>query len=300
VDDSGAAKHVHPGEVTSPTVANTMRTIMVPWKSASTDWGMTDAEYYENRGQSTKIYDLVKTRKSASMESMAETLENAFWADPDASNERIPYGIQYYLPPITGAQVTAGTGSGAHQGVHATGFSDCMGLSASTYSRWQSYNATWDTSDGSVTEEGVRRIAKMLRRLNWKAPRIVNDMDDTQMSMMMFAEETVYENLCARARVQNDQLGADVAMYYNEPLVKGTPVQWVEQLDDTSLSYPLYAINTRFLYVTVLSGLDFKEFPVQRDTTQHDVPTSFIDVRYNYRTTNRQRLGGVISYVAAS
>jgi hypothetical protein len=125
-------------------------------------------------------------------------------------------------------------------------------------------------------------------------------MDDTQMSMMMFAEETVYENLCARARVQNDQLGADVAMYYNEPLVKGTPVQWVEQLDDTSLSYPLYAINTRFLYVTVLSGLDFKEFPVQRDTTQHDVPTSFIDVRYNYRTTNRQRLGGVISYVAAS
>jgi hypothetical protein len=300
VDNNGAAKHVHPGEPTNPTIVNNLRSIFIPWKSGQTDWSVLDAEYHENKGQSTKLIDLVKERRARAMESMVETLEDAFWADPDASNDRIPYGIQYYLPPITGAQVTAGTGQGAHQGEHASGFSDCMGLDASTYTRWQSYNATWDTSDGSITEEGVRRIARMLRRLKWKAPRLVGDMSDTQMDMKLVAEETIYENICSRARQQNDDLGPDVTMYYNQPLVSGTPVEWVEQLDDTSLSYPMYAVNMNYLITTVLSGIDFKESAPLRDTTQHDVATSYVDVRYNYRTTNRQRLGGLISYVAAS
>ena len=107
-------------------------------------------------------------------------------------------------------------------------------------------------------------------------------------------------NLEDRARKNNDSLGADVGMYAGRVIIKMLPVQAVEYLTtNASTTYPFYAINWKYLFPFVMEGDNFRETGPLNDRTQHDVFTTFVDLQFNFCCTNRQRVGGIISAVAA-
>jgi len=207
-------------------------------------------------------------------------------------------GIPYWFVPITGAQVTAATYG--HQGVHATGFSDCAGISASTYTRWKSYNDVWDTTDGTITDTSITKVTRMLRRLHFESPMFVTDVDKgSYRDLRLYGTETTIEALEDRARKNNDNLGNDVGRFANATVIKNIPVIWAEELG-ANTSYPLYAVNHEYFYPFVMEGDNFRETGPMNSRELHDVFTTHVDLQFNFVCVNRQRGGGVISYVAAA
>jgi hypothetical protein len=301
--DNGSAKMVKPYQTTAVSVTETLAQMSAPWRSAQAEYSISTDEIRRNAGNDVKLVDLRKLRRQGAMMSMANMLEEKAWAAPTSSTDDTnPYGVPYWIVPITGTQATSDP-TGAFQGSNASGFSTCGGIDASVAAnaRWRNWNATWSNSSGEITTADVLRMGRMLRHLNFKAPMMASAYEPGGGidNLRLYACETIIQNLEKLARSQNDQLGSDVLKYQNMTLVKGIPVEWVPVLDaDTTL--PMYAINHDHWKVFVMEGEYFNETTPPVDRELHRVITTFVDLDYNFMVTNRQRAGGLISYVAGT
>ncbi|MFH0982773.1 MAG: hypothetical protein V2A79_14715 [Planctomycetota bacterium] len=306
--ENGTARMTQPYEPAAPATADVQGRLRANWVQATADYSVSRQEMLRNRGKA-KLIDLVKSKRIACMADLANLLEEQAWAAPSSSSDTLnAFGIPYFLVPITGAQVTAATHG--HQGTYLSGFSDCFGIdpaqTSPDASRWKSYNDVWTTTDGSIAAADVIKMTRMLRRLRFTSPYIAGLEAGTDRKTRLYAVETVVESLEQRARQNNDSLGADVGMFAGikssagGPLVSGIPVEtlWVEV--STYYAYPLIAINHDYCYPFVMEGDFFRETPDVNDRSQHDVFTTFEDIQFNFVCINRQRAGGVISYVAAA
>jgi len=253
-----------------------------------------------NRGKA-KLIDLVKSRRQSAMADLANLLEDYAWQAPESPSDDLhPMGIPYWITPITGAQVSAGTSG--HQGANPSGFSTCGGIdaSATANARWRSYNDVWENSTADIKYDDIKKITRMLRHLRFRSPIMLNDASiDSSKNMRLYTNETVLEGIEEFAVNSNDNIGTDVGKFAGATVIKNLPIIWIEQLD-ADPSNPLYAINHDFFYPFVMEGDFFRETGPMNDRTQKDVFTTFVDLQFNYICTNRQRAGGVISSVAAA
>ena len=295
--ENGSAKFTRPYEPASPAVVDVQGRLRANWVQATADYSIARQEMMRNRGKA-KLIDLVKSRRLAALEDFANLLEDFAWQAPSSSSDDLhPMGLPYWIVPITSDQQTNGTYG--HQGGNPTGFNDCGGIDASAdaNSRWRNYNDAWTNSDGDVTADDVDKITRMLRRLRFKSPVMISEMNDGQYKDIgLYTNEKVLESLEQLARKSNDNLGADVGKYAGATVVKNLPIQWVEQLD-TDTTNPFYAVNHAYFHPFVMEGDYFRETGPMNSRDLHDVFTTFVDTQFNFICTNRQRAGGMISRV---
>ena len=311
--ENGQSQATRPGMIRERQLVQTMTTAELGWVQAYGSYGILKREMLENWGDQ-QIINLVKTKREAGLRDLANTLEPILWnAGSSSTDDLAPAGISYWLPPITGAQVLAGTGAGAHQGTAHTSFSNTAGIDASdaAYARWCSYNDTWSNSSGEVTEEDLRRMGRAWRRAHFKNPIGLGTAAVPTIKLFLGACETIVDSFSSAARRNNDETGADPAKYYGAglsadgaPIFKGTPLVWCEDLDAhadyTAAGYPLVGLNLDEWKPRVFRDCNFVEElqPVFRD--QPDLFVTDIDLMYQISVWNRQACGFVISYVASA
>jgi len=295
--ENGSAKFTRPYEPASPTVVDVQGRLRTEWVQATADYSISRQEVLRNRSK-PRLIDLLTGRRHGAMTDLANLLEEYAWQTPSGPSDDLhPMGIPYWIVPITSAQQTAE--SYGHQGENPSGFSDCGGIDASQTdnARWRSYNDAWTNADGDIADDDVIKVTRMLRRLHFRSPLFINDVDSGgYRNMRLYANETILEALEDRARKNNDQLGSDVARYAGATVIKNIPVIWIEQLDGDS-THPLYAINHGYFHPFVMEGDFFRETGPMNSREQHDVFTTFVDLQFNFLCINRQRAGGVISRV---
>lgn len=308
MDSNGSFTWVNPGASASPGIVNTMKSVYTDWKTWRADWSIIDQEVLRNRNAEA-IVNLAETRRSAAMEDIAENLETWAWSSPNAADDTAGNPIFYYLVIPTSAQQTqidAGYDAAwdtyaGHVGQNPSGYSYCAGIDASDSdnARWQSYVDVWSNTSGDITEEDVRRIARMKRNLRFRSINFVQDMNGNEDDRLRFyTTQTILEGLSARARQQNDSLGKSIDMYYDTPVIGNVPVVWAEPLDDQDdITNAFVAINHKYIKAFVNPSLNFRESNPMRDRTQPSVVTYFIDTDGNFMCNNRQRAGGVIGRV---
>ena len=305
IDENGAAKMVQPYEQHEGNVVDVMATMELPWRQAQTNWDIEKGEILRNSaGKFTgnslvQIVDIIKTRRASSDLSMANLLEDRGWKAPTSTADKLnPNGIFYWLVPITAAQVAAGTSG--HIGSNPVGFTTTAGIDASDadYALWRSYVDVWDNNTPTCTDDDVRKMVRMHRRLKFQVPMNARDWtSETFSDFQGYVSEDRLEAFEERARANNESLGADLGKYSGQTIIKGTPLNWTEEIDDVS-SDPLVLMNHKHWNVFVLEGDNFAESTVPGDRRQHRMTTTFTDVSFNIGTLNRRLCGGRIDYVA--
>jgi len=306
IDENGSAKQVEPYEIHEGSVKNVMAVMEMPWRQAQADWTLEKGEVLRNqdgsmsKGQIAQLVDLMKPRRASSDLSMANHMEKVGWRAPTSSTDVLnPNGIFYYLPPITAAQVATGAG-GDHIGSNPVGFTTTSGIDASAekYKLWRSYVDVWDNDTPTTTEDDVRKMVRMHRRLKFQIPMNARDWSsDAFADFQGYVSEARLESFEERARANNESLGADLGKFSGITVIKGTPLNWVEELDKIA-SDPFVLLNHNHIHAFILEGDNFTESVEGGGIAQHRVTVTFTDVSYNFGTFNRRLMGGRMDYIA--
>ena len=309
VTESGTAHFTDAYAVESPAVADLQARIAVEWTQLTDNYSISRTEMSRNRGRA-KLIDLVKTKRISAMENIANKLEERAWVSPTSSTDKLnPQGIPMWITPIVTSLTYGHVGSLPYYSGGAAATS-CGGIVPTVTdpdsSRWKNYADRWAAAasfDGTITEDDITKVARMLRRLRFRTPTFAKDLDNgSYKNLRLYCGEELIEAFENRARANNDSLGADVAKYAGRTLVKGFPLIWAEQLDysrGTNTTYPFYAINHAYFKPFVMEGDWFRETGPMNDRAQKDVFTTFVDLQFNFVCINRQRGGGIISAVVA-
>jgi len=298
VDENGSAKMVEPYEIEEGNVIDVMATLQIPWRIVQARYDFEKSEILRNRGNLVQLVSILETRRAGCDLSLANKMEEqAFQYPATSSDVKNAWGIPLWLVPITSAQVSAATSG--HQGANPSGWTDTAGIdaSASKYALWRSYNDVWDNNTITITEDDVAKIVRMHRHLLFQVPRNARDWESEFFERFQgYLGEDRLEAMEKKARANNESLGADLGRFSGQTVIKGTPLNWNEDIDDISTD-PLILVNHAFWHVFVLEGDVLAETQVDPDRAQHRVTTVFVDLSFNFATLNRRRAGGRIDYV---
>ena len=303
--ETGTANFVLPAATYQPSISATMAEITIGWRHGHGHFSLIRDELQACRS-TEQLVDLIKQRRLATQMDIALLIEKQFLAAPSvADKDSHPYSLPYYVTPITSAQVTAGTAAGEFQGQNPTGFSDVAGLdsSDSLYSRWRNWNANSPNATGEYTDTVEDRLGRMFRNLYFEAPWIASGLTEMRyMNKRIYINETSLMDMERKAKQQNDNVGADLAKYQGATLFKGLPLIWLKPLDTYSAYFgffPIVCWNWAYATICIREGQFFQTETFPPDKYQPDVTTTHQDVAYNMPVTNRQGIGGILSYVAA-
>jgi len=323
LDGNGNAKFVEPYETDEATIPNRMAILSMPFKLAQVGWVTEKTELLRNRAPD-KMIDLVEKKRAEADFSMANLLEQRGFRCPNSTNDKKnPYGVPYYLVPITATQVAAATYG--HQGANpnfqsaypggadSSGSSltytagNCLGIDASDddYALWRSYNDYWAHNTSASTladfdDDDVAKITRMYRRLRFKGPMNAAGFGSgAKANFAGYTTEGMIETMEKLARRNNDSLGADLGMYAGNVVVKGVAIQWAEEMDnwvndDNAASHTLVFLNHDYFMPYCMEGDYFAESGPFRDDDRNRVAKYFIGLQFNFWCPNRRYCGGRI------
>jgi hypothetical protein len=309
-DGTARVRAVRPFQRIQPGVSDVTAKMTIPLRSITGDWSIEHHEVLANR-EPSRLVKLDAMRKAEMQASIANFLEQRGWKCPtDTSDDLNPYGIPYYLPKISTTDAADATKeAGGHNGQTitfddgATTTTTCIGIDASQekYKLWRSWCGRWANDDilNKFDDDDINRIVSMHMDLRFEVPSNATDwMQGQYDNYRAYTSKKLLLAFEARARQNNDSLGADLGRFSGQTVIKGTPVQWVEEIDtwvnsDSSPAYTLVLINHDYWKVLILDGDNFRESgPIRNGVEAHDVYTSFTDLTYQFAPFNRQRCGG--------
>jgi len=189
------------------------------------------------------VVNLVKTRYTAMMVSFYEYLESVLWSKPtDSSDEKTPFGIQYW--------VTRSATTGFNGGNPAGFTSGKAGIDATTYTRFQNYTAQY----AAVSKiDLIRKMREAHRKTQFRSPVSHSTPVVGGMKNGIYTGNDVIGLLEEELEKQNMSLGNDVASKDGKTLFKGTPITYAPKLDDDSTD-PIYMLDWKWLAVGVMAG----------------------------------------------
>lgn len=292
---SKQARHTGIMSTDSVDIPQLMVQMSINWRHATVGWGFAYQEMLVNRGQAL-IFKVVKPRRLDAMISLAEDLEAKAWSTPISGDNLLPWGIPFWVV------YTASTAPGSFAGSYPSGFSTLAGIDLTQTPNFKNYSCTYT----AVTKADlIASIRSGHRKMGWKSPMRVADYGKGQyQNYSVYTNDTTIRSLEAVGEAQNENLGRDLAPFGSATETKdveGTlvlrkhPVEWVPQLDDTSVftacTNPVYFIDHATFYPVCLVGDFLRESPVIRAPNQHNVFRVFIDISYNYLCVDRRRNG---------
>ena len=243
----------------------------VPWTFTKTHWGYDNREPEFNSGAS-QILDMIKVRRDDAIQSVVGLFEDDFWATPDATNDKAPFGIKYWIT----RNATEG-----FNGAAPSGFTDVGGLNPSTVQNWKN----WTSQYAAISKTDlIRKIRKAVTMTNFKPPIEGNPYAKGQDFTHLTNYDVVGE-LEEYLQTENDDLGTDIAGYDGMVTFRSVPVEHVPKLDADTKN-PWYGINWNFFEMIFMSG----QFAVQSEPMKasHNTRAIFYDWTYQYICRNRR------------
>lgn len=274
---SSAAKHTGLYATDDVNAEDVMAKGFIEWRHSTTNWAYDEREVAMNASPA-KIIDLVKTKRAASMGSLAELMETCLWSKPATSADvTTPYGVPYWI--------VKNDGTGGFDGGNPAGFSAGAGnLDSTTYTRWKNWAAQYTAA---TKADLVAKMREAYAKIGFRAPVDFPDASGKD-NYELF---TNYDGLAAMENIgedQNENLGRDVASMDGKIVFRGNPVHYVPYLDGDTEN-PYYFINWGVMQVVFLKGEYLKEIgPI--DSDGHRVKEVHTDLTWNTRCTNRRRL----------
>lgn len=305
LDTTGNARHVRLYQKTAINVADTQKTITVPWVQYQTHWSIERREMLRNR-KPAKFVDLLQSRRLDSTVDAAELLERKAWATPQNSSDDLsPRGLPYWLSKLAPAARSGYSasidvdqdfggryiawGDGTFTGTDKAGIDP----STSAHAKWRNYVSTYTAINGDF----VKRMRRAFHQCEFQSPITARDMIDgaaSKFRIYMPVDELVeYEDLATK---QNDNNGGDLDKFHGVTTFRRVPILYAPVLNSDA-DNPIYAVNHAHFYPVVQEGDWMRESEPMFDVEQHNVMTTFVDGSYNFLCDN-VRLGGFVMHVA--
>lgn len=239
-------------------VENLTTTATIPWRFYKSYWAYDDREFLANAGES-RIFDMIKVRRSNAWLSMIEKLDADIWTLPATTNTRSLYGIPYYLVK----NATAGFNGG-----HPSGYSDVAGISRTTYANWKNYTATY-TLNTITKADIITTLRTAFRAMRWQDIEGMSIEDyrrgrDKYVLLVNNATMGGFENV---GEAQNENLGKDVASFEGQKDIyraDGTltfrrkPIVFDPYLDNDSTN-PIYVMDLSTWCMYVMKKLNMEQ-----------------------------------------
>lgn len=278
--DSGAAKHTGLYGTDSYNVIDVMTSIDVPWRHTTTWYAFERREFKMNSGK-RKIFDLIKTRRMASMISLVKLLESTFWSKPADSTDTItPYGLLYWVVKNAAEGFNGGNPSGFTAGAG--------GLSSGAVTRWKNYSGAYTNF---TKDDCIRKLKTCARKIQFMPP--IEGIPEYKRGATRYE---IFTNLIGIQEVeiigeqQNDNLGRDIDKMNGKILLNGTPMTWVPFLDADS-THPFYFVDWSVFTTFFLTGEYMLESSPEKVPFKHTTLKVDIDMTWNTLCDNRRKLG---------
>lgn len=243
------------------------------WRNTQTGYSIIHQAMSMNR-EPARIVDYVKQQRDMALGALAELQETNVWGAPSVSDTKTPLGIPYWI--------TKNATKGFNGGI-LSGYSDCAGLSPTTYSAWNNWTAPYTAVS---RDDFIRQAREAAVKTNFK-PVIKNPSPKRSDSHGYYTNYAVVQPLEESLESQNDNLGKDIASMDGETMFRRVPVKYVAKLD-VDTTNPFYGIHWGWFYMAILRGEWMRETEIPYTPGQHNVSSHFIDCTWNLLCKNRR------------
>lgn len=270
-------------------VGDTMTNANAPWRHVTTGYAFDKREFLMNSSSSERIVDLIKTRRSDALVSLAELMEVQFWGKPSSADDENMWGVGVYI--VYDNSATAGTFA-LNTGL-PTGFTTVAGINPATVTRWANGSGKYSTID---TTNATTNLIRLWRTANRKSgfkslPAAgVPQYAAGGARYEHFVNEATINQLEYVLMQQNDNLGNDLAAKDNQTTFQRMPVIYVPYLDLCNQN-PVFGIDWNSFQPVFLEGNYMAEttIGIGQNPQQTLVSTTTIDTSVNIRCTDRRK-----------
>lgn len=210
-----------------------------------------DVQEEEFAHSKNRIVDHIKAREQTCMIDMTTFGEASFWTNPASTDALRPHGLLYHFPYCASAGFV---------GTYPSGYTDYQGLDPATYTGLKSYGDVYV----DVTQDDLilkMRTAAVLTE--FEAPldsMLVADMKMGSSDIAYYMNYVTLQKFENQLRVQNDNLGPDVAWADGKAMFKGSPLTRVPYLTSNSRN-PVFGVNWAHMKHYVQDGWWMKRIP---------------------------------------
>jgi len=212
------------------------------------------------------------------MISFYEFVEQILWGKPvDSSDEKTPYGMDYW--------VTANATEGFNGG-NPSGFTDGRaGISTGDYPRY----ANWTAQYAEVTKTDlIRKMRRAHRKTKFRSPVSHATPDLGSMKNGIYTNDTVIGIMEEVLEANNMSLGNDLASKDGKSCFKSTPITYVPFLDDDSTD-PVLLNDWKWLAIGVMAGWQNNLSKPETVSGKHLVKRVDLDASFNMVCTDPRR-----------
>lgn len=283
IQDSGAAKNVGLHATDDVNIGDVMKTINIPWRHTTTNYGWERREILVNNGAS-RIVDIMKVRRADAMISLAALMETDFWSKPADSTDKLKvFGVPYWVVKNATAGFNGGDPSGFTGGAGS--------LTVATAPRWNNYTAPYVAISKADLITAMRRAYRLIQ---FVAPIDIPDYRrGNGATYRMYCNIDTITGIETLGEQQNENLGRDIASMDGKLTFRGNPIIWIPQLD-TDTTDPLYMLNFDKFGPVCLTGDYMRETDPKVVANQHNDFVVHIDLTWNLLCDDR-RCQAVIS-----
>lgn len=285
VQNNGAARHAAPTAEDEVNLTDVLKTMVVQWVHADTNWMVVYQHTLMNRSPSA-ILNAIKAQRNAAMLSLHEEMETKMWGSaPSSSNINDPWGVLYWIVK------SATTPTGDFTGGSPTGDNMIAGVNLSllpTDGQFNNYSGTYATISETDLMPSWRRMARQIR---FESPVSMKDyMTGAGDSYRYYTNDTGIGGVENMLRAQADLSMKDVSSVDGMTATfMGNPIRWIPALDSDT-SNPVYAINHNVFQPVVLKGDNLRETR-NMAPKNHNIEQYFVDLTYNMLCVDRRRCG---------
>jgi hypothetical protein len=295
IDHGGRARHVDALDEDVVRIIDHLTKARIDWTRITDTVAYTQDQLDENQGKEL-ITNLIAPSKRAMNMRVIETLEEDFFAAPNADDDKTPWGLPYWIVKCSGA-----TEGGYSNGTgYPTGFTTMAGLSLAKVPQFRNYN---DNYVAKTKEDMILRMKRAIRRTNWFTPKPeAGFKGDTSPRQILLSNERVCEAFESLAEGQNENLGNDLAKFSSgkipgisirqstgEVLVKNNPLIHAPLLDADTTD-PIYGLDMEYFKAAACKGSNMKMGPFINLAAgkQHNVFMAAFDHKHQYFCFNRR------------
>lgn len=250
-------------------------TMTVNWCRLTDNMAWERRMLLENRGEA-RINNVIKPQRVAMMLRIADALEEGFFAAPDSTDIKKPWGIKYWMVKNSSTGFNGGLPSG---------FSTVAGVNLTDSPTFKNYTFQYT----NVTKSDlIKKLRTAHRKCRWRSPYKTAGMEsEFGERRQLFMNETTISAIEEVGEAQNENLGRDIASMDDQIVFKKHPLVYVPYLD-ADTSYPIYMTDTDTIIPFILKGDYLRETDAKVSPRQHNTFEVHVDLSINFIMTNRR------------
>ncbi len=302
LDNTGQARFVQMFEVEDTTIGDTQTQMDVPWCQFRTKYAWDKKELLDQRGSKHGFIDLLLSRRTDSLWSLADLLEEGGWKGRlNATDVRNPLGVNEALCMMDAGETAPGFKGKTIRYRGGTTGTTFQSIDAATTAKWRNYAFCYTTVDNALLEYLTRAILMTSFRPPSFVPQPGNDAVGprrmyggidavTKLIRMADAKDdnSQPQDLAGRLRVNS----VGTCMF------NGLPIIHVPDLDSATYS-PLYGVDWTKLQIITQDGYFMEEEDPMRAPSQPSVLQAYVNGAYQQLCLNRRTAGFVGHTVTA-